>query len=112
MKERNYPCAYCEGKGKDPFGVPSSESTCQVCAGKGTHLLVGKESGIKECHYCDGSGKHSIERLTCPVCRGHGVFQFDGEGSPCSECHGNGKCEDGYFPCAHCQGYGVIRKSP
>ena len=107
---RVWSCAYCEGKGKDPFGVPSSEWTWEGWKGKGSNALIGKESGVKECRYCDGSGKHPIERLTCPVCKGYGVFQLNGQGSPCSECHGNGKREDGYFPCAYCKGYGVIRK--
>ena len=81
-------CAFCEGQGKDPFGIPSPESTCQVCGGRGKITPKGE---LKACRYCNKTGKHLVERLTCPVCRGHGVFQFDGKGQECSQCAGAGK---------------------
>ena len=28
-------CAFCKGKGKDPFEIMSKEATCQVCGGRG-----------------------------------------------------------------------------
>lgn len=40
------PCAFCEGQGRDPFGIMSRLSTCYVCGGK-TVLWVKKP--VKEC---------------------------------------------------------------
>ena len=108
MKRTEMKCAFCEGKGKDPFGVPSAESRCQVCAGKGKNTL--QQKGTRKCNFCNASGKHPIERLTCPVCKGYGVFEFNGEGEMCFQCQGTGREESHYFPCAYCHGYGITKK--
>ena len=97
-------CAFCEGSGKDPFGVPSQESKCQVCFGRGRVRL----KNACPCQFCEGSGKHPIERLTCPVCHGYGAFDFKGKGQKCPSCFGKGREENNYFPCSHCQGHGLI----
>lgn len=63
-------CRFCQGTGKDPFGVPSKLSSCQVCGGKGEILV--KEPHEK-CPACKGDGRAFHQRLTCSVCGGRGV---------------------------------------
>jgi hypothetical protein len=62
-------CAFCKGKGKDPFGLLSKLANCQVCIGKGK-VEVGLP--MEECAFCKGSGIHPHARLTCSTCRGKG----------------------------------------
>src|SRR3990170_4481715 len=62
-------CAYCRGRGKDPFGVPSRLSSCGVCGG----------SGVVEVHApyhaCGGEGRdrRGDLQLYCTTCGGAGV---------------------------------------
>jgi DnaJ-class molecular chaperone len=46
-------CAFCNGTGKDPFGLLFILATCQVCRGSGKITVT--ESVVK-CPFCDGSG--------------------------------------------------------
>jgi len=46
-------CAYCYGRGTDPFGVPGPTSKCTACGGTGK--LLGR-------------------RMTCTTCKGKGVM--------------------------------------
>jgi len=63
-------CAYCRGKGKDPFGVPYPKSNCCVCGGKGT---VRVQEPYIVCAFCQGTSMHPHRRLICTVCKGKGV---------------------------------------
>jgi len=63
-------CAFCQGKGKDPFGVFSKLSTCCICGGRGVNQV--KQPHVK-CAFCRGSGVYPQSRLTCTACRGIGV---------------------------------------
>jgi DnaJ-class molecular chaperone len=106
------PCAFCKGKGKDPFGVMSHLSTCQVCGGRGE---VRVRPPTAPCKFCKGSGVHpySAERLTCSACKGRGVVTAIKDGVPCPVCGGSGIHPLGRtmaFACARCGGQGVVPK--
>lgn len=66
----NVCCAFCRGKGKDPFGLLSELSTCQVCLGKGQIPMT---SPYLPCPACGGCGGEHGTRLVCSMCAGKGV---------------------------------------
>lgn len=66
----NVRCAFCQGKGKDPFGLLSELSACQVCMGRGQ---VTVSTPYTTCPACEGSGVAYDTRLVCTVCGGKGV---------------------------------------
>jgi len=99
-------CAFCDGTGKDPFGVMSMKSNSQVCGGKGSVTI--REPAIV-CAFCGGSGVHDEQRLTCTVCRGKGMVTIKEPTEKCPHCQGTGVSADiNYLPCALCGGKGVI----
>jgi len=63
-------CAYCYGRGVDPFGCPGPTSKCAVCGGKGHNRVV---APYATCTACGGTGKVLGRRLTCTTCKGRGV---------------------------------------
>jgi hypothetical protein len=63
-------CAYCHGRGVDPFGCPAPTSKCSVCGGKGYTRVV---APYATCTACGGTGKTPGRRMTCTTCRGKGV---------------------------------------
>lgn len=69
-------CAFCKGKGRDPFGVPSKLSACQVCLGKGNITIA--DIPHQTCTACRGTGIFAHHRLSCSVCKGRGVMPKDG----------------------------------
>lgn len=73
-------CAFCKGKGKDPFEVPSKLSDCQVCCGKGKVAIA--DIPHETCGACDGSGIFEHHRLPCSVCKGKGVVLKDRRKGP------------------------------
>ena len=99
-------CAFCDGKGLDPFGLLSAHSKCQVCSGKGEINV--KEPTI-ECAFCGGTGVFPGRRATCYVCGGKGVVAKPKLGKVCPECDGTGKAaEPPGLPCVTCKGKGQI----
>lgn len=98
-------CAFCEGKGRDPFGIMSPESVCQVCNGTGAHLIV---SPHVACAYCHGSGVESGTRNTCLSCGGKGRVSMNKQHAPCELCHGTGMEAESGLRCNACGGAGVI----
>lgn len=70
MDSKAIPCAFCDGMGKDPFGIMSPLSNCQVCGGKGTVII--REPAVV-CAFCQGTGVHRDQRLTCTACGGRGM---------------------------------------
>ena len=64
-------CAYCWGRGTDPFGCPSPTSKCSVCGGRGYNRVV---APYAPCSACGGTGKQPGRRLTCTTCKGKGVM--------------------------------------
>ena len=98
-------CAFCSGKGIDPFGIMSRLSDCQVCLGKG---VVQVQVPHMACAHCQGSG--AIKRLSCTVCRGKGrVSAAVGPTIICPDCQSTG--DDNSAPamdCLTCRGRGRI----
>lgn len=62
-------CAFCKGKGVDPFGIPSELSRCQVCNGRKVNVVL---TPSEECPACLGTGVYKFHRLVCAVCKGRG----------------------------------------
>ena len=63
-------CAFCQGRGKDPFELLSRLASCQVCGGRGRIVVF---APFKRCPCCEGTGVYPHSRLTCSVCGGKGV---------------------------------------
>jgi len=101
-------CAFCKGKGIDPFDLLSKLATCQVCGGKGKVTI--SEPAIK-CAYCRGTGVHPYGvRITCTVCGGKGMVTVRGETEVCKDCKGSGRAFESGLPCLSCKGKGVIER--
>ena len=103
-------CSFCNGHGKDPFGIMSWLSTCAVCGGGGLVMVPGAR---RRCAHCEGSG--AIKTFTCTVCRGTGfVSEIRGLLQICPECRGmgsEGSCSA--LACLTCRGRGVVpRENP
>ncbi|MBI5789445.1 MAG: hypothetical protein HZA78_11405 [Candidatus Schekmanbacteria bacterium] len=98
-------CAFCKGKGKDPFDVMSSLSNCCVCNGKG---LVQVQVPYEACAHCRGTG--AIKTFTCNVCNGKGVVSALPEPTViCPECRGTGDDSSAMaMACLKCHGRGRI----
>lgn len=75
IKFKEITCAFCQGKGKDPFQVPSKLSDCQVCLGKGTNTFA--NIALETCGACRRTGIFAHHRLPCSVCKGKGVIPED-----------------------------------
>ena len=63
-------CAFCRGRGRDPFKVLSCLSNCPVCHGKGKAWVV---APYETCPACQGTGLYSGTRMYCWACHGTGV---------------------------------------
>jgi len=101
-------CAFCKGKGKDPFNLLSEHAACQVCGGTGKVEV--KEPAIR-CAFCKGSGVYHSTRITCTVCNGKGVVTAPKSPTEwCPKCEGTGTTIDSAMPCLKCKGKGVVSK--
>lgn len=104
-------CAFCEGKGKDPWGVLSELSNCQVCLGRGEVRVKGPTT---RCRFCEGSGiqPYTTSRLHCQACGGRGVVTAIEPSDACPTCDGGGVYPERPQPlaCPRCKGQGVIRR--
>jgi len=102
-------CAYCGGRGVDPFGLPGPESNCSVCGGKGYNRVM---TPHVVCASCGGTGKQLGRRLTCSACKGRGVITVRKPTATCPQCHGTGIQPGDEFrlPCTLCSGRGVVDK--
>ncbi len=101
-------CAFCKGIGKDPFGLLSEYSICQVCGGTGKVKV--KEPAIK-CVFCKSTGVYpGGARVTCTVCNGKGMVTVPGATKECPKCKGTGTTKDSGLPCVKCGGKGVVAK--
>jgi DnaJ-class molecular chaperone len=109
-------CAFCGGKGLDPFGIMSPLAECQVCDGAGHVELTEPTAG---CAFCRGSGIYPNSRLTCISCDGVGMVEIPADAIACPHCGGSGRtadCKDcpfpdSVFPCQHCKGTGYMPSS-
>ena len=97
-------CAFCQGTGRDPFGVMSHLSTCSICGGKG---IVQVTEPYVPCCTCDGTGIQPFTRLTCLACSGKGVIGVAEKTETCPVCGGAG-ADTGNRYCLRCHGSGVI----
>jgi len=97
-------CAFCKGKGKDPFDLLSEHSACQVCGGAGKVAII--EPAIS-CAFCRGTGVHPHgARVTCTVCNGKGMVTVKCATEACAKCKGTGMATDSGLPCVACGGKG------
>lgn len=97
-------CAYCSGRGRDPFELLSKWATCYICRGK---LQTRVKNPTRCCPYCEGSGISPRGRYSCIVCHGKGVIHVKEPYRICHHCGGSGT----FFPsglwCVECGGKGV-----
>ena len=103
-------CAFCEGSGKDPFGILSCLSSCPACGGRGSIHI---RSPYVSCAFCQGTGVHPGTRLTCSLCGGTGVRPVKGPTKTCPNCLGSGVEPRGELAlsCFTCGGKGVVEES-
>jgi len=99
-------CAFCKGKGKDPFNLLSSLAECQVCGGRGVVMVPETAIG---CAFCEGTGVYPGKRLTCTTCGGKGKVTVRGPFETCSRCKGHGALPQEGLPCVACGGKGVMQ---
>lgn len=106
-RKTEVPCAYCDGKGRDPFRLPSPLATCGVCGGAG---VVPVDEPFRRCAFCGGSGRHPNSRLTCTACKGKGVSPVKEPVGTCPVCDGRGQDPRGdlHLFCTTCHGTGVV----
>ena len=97
-------CAYCQGKGRDRFGIPSPLSSCPTCGGRGT---VRVKEPYHTCQACNGSGVQPYKRLNCAACGGKGVQTVEKPWETCPVCGGVGR-DNMMLYCTRCHGTGVI----
>jgi len=100
-------CAFCQGKGSDPFGLLSRISVCQVCGGRKEVVVP---APAVRCAFCRGTGVHRDQRLTCDVCGGKGLVGVKEPIETCPNCKGKAIVAGDYLPCLKCGGKGVITK--
>lgn len=97
-------CAFCGGKGVDPFNALSDRSICGSCHGKG---MVEVPSPHVRCAYCSGSGSYKTYR--CLVCGGAGVIAApSGPTRVCPECDGKACESSSGLTCLVCKGHGFV----
>ena len=103
---RTVTCAFCWGKGTDPFELLSKLSTCQVCRGEGK---VEVEEPAIECPYCDGIGAlRTGPRIPCAVCGGKGKVTLPEKRKTCPQCDGTGASRESPLSCSRCKGKGFV----
>ena len=98
-------CAFCQGKGTDPFGLLSELATCQVCLGAGKVDIV---VPFNSCVACGGSGVKPHSRLVCTVCNGKGSISHQKGSEACPKCQGTGNNRESDLPCSTCSGSGKV----
>lgn len=100
-------CAFCGGRGIDPYGIMSSRSTCYVCMGR---KQVWVSTPHKRCVFCGGKGKDPAygHRVHCSVCRGYGVVHVPKHSKECPDCRGIGARGRMRGYCLACKGIGEV----
>ena len=104
MNHHEIQCAYCAGRGTDPYNKLWRGATCYVCHGKKS---VRVSLPYLSCRFCHGSG--SYKTFSCQVCRGTGVMAPVSETTKiCSACFGQASEQSSGLPCLECLGRGEI----
>ncbi|MBW4519270.1 MAG: hypothetical protein KME16_06155 [Scytolyngbya sp. HA4215-MV1] len=99
-------CAYCQGKGRDRFGVMSPQSTCQACHGTGTHWVT---LPLIDCVYCRKTGiSPTGTRNPCLACGGKAVQSQANRSFSCPRCGGTGTNQANGLYCYLCHGSGLV----
>jgi DnaJ-class molecular chaperone len=102
------PCAFCHGRGVDPFNAMSDLSTCGSCSGKGTVVVP---TPHVRCAYCSGSGAYKTYR--CLICGGAGVIvALVGPTRTCPDCEGKAYEASSGMACLTCKGRGIVSDGP
>jgi DnaJ-class molecular chaperone len=102
------PCAFCQGRGVDPFHALSDRSTCGSCQGRGTVVVPMPHV---RCVYCSGTGSHKTYR--CLICGGSGVVAaLVGPTRTCPDCEGKAFESSSGLACLTCKGRGVVMTRP
>jgi DnaJ-class molecular chaperone len=97
-------CAFCRGKGVDPYNAMSELSTCGSCGGKGTLQVPTPHI---PCAYCSASG--SIKTYRCLICGGAGVVAAPtGPTRTCPDCDGKAREQSSGLACLTCKGRGFV----
>jgi len=99
-------CSFCNGTGRDPFGIMSWLSRCCVCSGRGVVLI---QTPYIRCAHCQGTG--AIKTFTCTVCMGKGFVAVpQAPTALCPECGGSGDDHSApSLPCLTCHGHGFVQ---
>jgi DnaJ-class molecular chaperone len=100
-------CAFCRGRGRDPFGVLTTLSMCPVCLGRRVLDMV---EPLVSCAYCSGTGAQPRTRLTCSSCTGKGFQTVPEPRAVCSRCGGHGEAPGSelHLSCPACHGAGWV----
>ena len=97
-------CAFCKGKGVDPFNIMSPLSTCGGCGGTG---LRDVPTDHVRCAYCQGEG--SMKTFRCPACDGTGVLAaLEPPTRACPDCEGLSYSRPSGLVCLTCRGHGKV----
>jgi DnaJ-class molecular chaperone len=100
------PCAFCHGKGVDPFAIMSELSACGSCGGRGSIQVPTPHT---PCAFCRGTGSYKTYR--CPACGGAGaVAAIAGPTRNCPTCGGHAFEASSGLPCVKCRGRGLVAK--
>lgn len=101
-------CAFCKGRGRDPFGVIYEGSICSVCSGSGEHSILKPHV---QCAYCKGGGVEFGTRNPCLGCHGRGHVSLGSKKGPltrCPSCRGGGMEQETKLVCSRCHGTGML----
>lgn len=85
---REIKCAYCNGSGRDRWGLLSELSACSACGGRGRQRI---RVPFRRCGHCGGSGVHPHLRVTCTSCGGIGSVHVEEPATTCPACQGKGQ---------------------
>lgn len=100
-------CAFCKGRGIDPFGIMSKLAYCPVCKGNKKVEVI---EPFVDCKFCKGSGVYPASRMSCTACNGKGVVSIQSkDGKECPNCSGSGidPKRGAEFWCFTCHGSGL-----
>lgn len=104
---RDIKCAYCNGSGRDRWGLLSELSACSACGGRGRQRI---RVPYRRCAHCNGTGVHPHLRVTCTTCSGLGSVHVKEPVISCPTCQGTGQDSHSEIDlaCVACGGTGWV----